>query len=152
MLSRLILAQRPSNHEAWTSLGRMHERRREYSDAWLCYDQAQSFFPGKPVRDEFRSRMEKEIDGSKKTAWNPPGISQRTDFLRRMEEMASLDNGAIIQEADEKESLGPLAIIHQLISEERIPEAFFKSRRLASEGVEGAMEMYEKLREMMGED
>ena len=45
MLSRLILAQRPSNHEAWTSLGRMHERRREYSDAWLCYDQAQSFFP-----------------------------------------------------------------------------------------------------------
>ena len=151
-LSRLILAQRPSNHEAWTSLGKMHERRREYSDAWLCYDQAQSFFPGKPVRDEFRSRMEREIDGSKKTAWNPPGISQRIDFLRKMEEMASLDNGEIIQEADEKESHGPLDIIHQLIREERISEAFFKSRRLASEGVEGAMEMYEKLREMMGEE
>ena len=66
--------------------------------------------------------------------------------------MASLDKIEIIQEADEKESHGPLDIIHQLIREERISEAFFKSRRLASEGVEGAMEMYEKLREMMGEE
>ena len=150
-LSRLILSQRPSNHEAWTSLGRMHERRGEYSDAWLCYDQAQSFFPGKPVRDEFRTRMEKEIDGSKKTAWNPPGISQRMDFLRKMEEMASLESEEIIREVDDMESSGPLEIVHRLIAEERISEAFFKSRRLAAEGVEGAMEMYDELREMMGE-
>ena len=63
----------------------------EYSDAWLCYDQAQSFFPGKPVRDEFRTRMEKEIDGSERRPGSPPGISQRMDF-RKMEDMASLES------------------------------------------------------------
>ena len=37
-LSRVLLAQRPSNHEAWAELGRMHERRSEYEQAWMCYD------------------------------------------------------------------------------------------------------------------
>ncbi len=32
-LSRIILAQRPSNHEAWTELGRMHERRGEFDQS-----------------------------------------------------------------------------------------------------------------------
>mgnify|MGYP001164859842 CR=1 FL=1 len=148
-LSRLVLAQRPSNHEAWTSLGRMHERRGEYSDAWLCYDQAQSFFPGKPVRDDFRSRMEGDMDGLGKTTWNPPGISQRVDFLRKMEDMASME----IEEGDEDTGVieieDPLSFIEQLIVEERFSEAFFKSRRLAAEGNDGALEIYEKLRKRM---
>ena len=84
-LSKIILAQRPTNHEAWASLGRMHERRGEYSDAWLCYDQAQLCFPGNPVRDEFKSRMEDELDGNQRKKWKSPGIEQRVDFLSKME-------------------------------------------------------------------
>ena len=148
-LSRLILAQRPSNHEAWTSLGRMHERREEYSDAWLCYDQAQSFFPGKPVRDDFRSRMEGDMDGLGKTTSNPPGISQRVDFLRKMEDMASLEIEEEHEDTGVSEIEDPLSFIEQLIPEERFSEAFFKSRRLAAEGNDGALEIYEKLRKRM---
>ena len=65
-LSKIILAQRPTNHEAWASLGRMHERRKVYSDAWLCYDEGQICFPSTTVRDEFKSRMEAELDGKGK--------------------------------------------------------------------------------------
>ena len=57
-LARRIVAQRPQNHEAWTGLARLHERRMEYDDAWLCYDQAQTHFPSRPVRDEYRKRMD----------------------------------------------------------------------------------------------
>ena len=35
-LSRIILAQRPSNHETWNELGKLHERRGEFDEAWLC--------------------------------------------------------------------------------------------------------------------
>ena len=41
-LTRKLLAQRPSNHEAWDKMGKLHERRGEFDQAWLCYDQAQS--------------------------------------------------------------------------------------------------------------
>tara|TARA_B100000575_G_scaffold52283_2_gene39050 strand:+ start:28764 stop:29765 length:1002 start_codon:yes stop_codon:yes gene_type:complete len=151
LLSRLVLAQRPSNHEAWTSLGRMHERRGEYSDAWLCYDQAQSFFPGKTVRDDFKSRMEGMLEGSEKTPWSPPGISQRVDFLKKMEDMASLDSEEYTFEEISIEKDDPLRAIDEMVEDGRISEAFFKSRRLASEGVEGAMQMYEKLKKTMEE-
>ena len=32
-LSRIILAQRPSNHETWNELGKLHERRGEFDEA-----------------------------------------------------------------------------------------------------------------------
>ena len=151
LLSRLVLAQRPSNHEAWTSLGRMHERRAEYGDAWLCYDQAQSFFPGKTVRDDFKSRMEGMLEGSEKTPWSPPGISQRVDFLKKMEDMASLESEEFTLDEISTEEDAPLRGIDRMVEDGRISEAFFKSRRLASEGVEGAMDMYEKLKKIMEE-
>ena len=68
-LARVLLAQRPSNHEAWSALGRLHERRGEYDQAWLCYDQAQSNFPEFLVRDQFRERMEAKMDGRAPTPW-----------------------------------------------------------------------------------
>tara|TARA_B110000014_G_C20115036_1_gene588616 strand:- start:968 stop:1963 length:996 start_codon:yes stop_codon:yes gene_type:complete len=146
-LSRLILAQRPSNHEAWTSLGRMHERRMEYSDAWLCYDQAQVCFPSNPVRDEFKVRMENEIDGVEKTAWTSPGVKQRVDFLRKMEDMATPEYTELTEMGESVDD--PLLEVQELINSGRVSEAFFMSRRMATQGVEGALEIHEGLRGRM---
>ena len=146
-LSKIILAQRPTNHEAWASLGRMHERRKEYSDAWLCYDQAQICFSSNAVRDDFKSRMEAELDGKGKTKWKSPGIEQRVDFLRKMENMATPKSVYENNEEDVVED--PIRGVEELVSEGKLPEAFFMSRRMAAQGVEGALEINQELRKKM---
>ena len=146
-LSKIILAQRPTNHEAWASLGRMHERRGEYSDAWLCYDQAQLCFPGNPVRDEFKSRMEDELDGNQRKKWKSPGIEQRVDFLSKMEDMAAPDNEIEVKEDHIAEN--PMGEVEEMINEGRLSEAFFMTRRMAAQGIEGALEINEELRKKM---
>ena len=146
-LSKIILAQRPTNHEAWASLGRMHERRKEYSDAWLCYDQAQICFPVNKVRDEFRSRMEAELDGKGKKKWKSPGIDQRVDFLRKMEDMATPESVYVNLEDDVDED--PIRKVEELVSEGKLSEAFFMTRRMAAKGVEGALEINQELRKKM---
>ena len=146
-LSKIILAQRPTNHEAWASLGRMHERRKEYSDAWLCYDQAQICFPTKPVRDEFKSRMRAELDGKGKKKWKSPGIDQRVDFLRKMEDMATPKSVCENDEEDVVED--PIRKVEELVSEGKLSEAFFMTRRMAAKGVEGALEINQELRMKM---
>ena len=146
-LSKIILAQRPTNHEAWASLGRMHERRKEYSDAWLCYDQAQICFPHNKVRDEFRSRMEAELDGKGKKKWKSPGIDQRVDFLRKMEDMATPESVYVDLEDDVDED--PIRKVEELVSEGKLSEAFFMTRRMAAQGVEGALEINQELRKKM---
>ena len=146
-LSKIILAQRPTNHEAWASLGRMHERRKEYSDAWLCYDQAQICFPVNRVRDEFRSRMEAELDGKGKKKWKSPGIDQRVDFLRKMEDMATPESVYVNLEDDVNED--PIRKVEELVSEGKLSEAFFMTRRMAAKGVEGALEINQELRKKM---
>ena len=146
-LSKIILAQRPTNHEAWASLGRMHERRGEYSDAWLCYDQAQLCFPGNPVRDEFKSRMEDELDGNQRKKWKSPGIEQRVDFLSKMEDMAAPDNEIEVKEDQIAEN--PMGEVEEMINEGRLSEAFFMTRRMAAQGIEGALEINEELRKKM---
>ncbi|DAC30180.1 MAG TPA: hypothetical protein D7H74_02880, partial [Candidatus Poseidoniales archaeon] len=146
-LSKIILAQRPTNHEAWASLGRMHERRKEYSDAWLCYDQAQICFPVNRVRDEFRSRMEAELDGKGKKKWKSPGIDQRVDFLRKMEDMATPESVYVNLEDDVDED--PIRKVEELVSEGKLSEAFFMTRRMAAKGVEGALEINQELRKKM---
>ena len=148
-LSKIILAQRPTNHEAWASLGRMHERRKEYSDAWLCYDQAQICFPVNKVRDEFRSRMEAELDGKGKKKWKSPGIDQRVDFLRKMEDMATPESVYVDLEDDVDED--PIRKVEELVSEGKLSEAFFMTRRMAAKGVEGALEINQELRKKMEE-
>ena len=146
-LSKIILAQRPTNHEAWASLGRMHERRKEYSDAWLCYDQAQICFPLNKVRDEFRSRMEAELDGKGKKKWKSPGIDQRVDFLRKMEDMATPESVYVDLEDDVDED--PIRKVEELVSEGKLSEAFFMTRRMAAQGIEGALEINQELRKKM---
>ena len=146
-LSKIILAQRPTNHEAWASLGRMHERRKEYSDAWLCYDQAQICFPSTTVRDEFKSRMEAELDGKGKRKWKSPGIGQRVDFLRKMEDMATPDSAYVDLGEDIDED--PIREVEELVNEGRLSEAFFMTRRMAAQGIEGALEINQELRKKM---
>ena len=148
-LSKIILAQRPTNHEAWASLGRMHERRKEYSDAWLCYDQAQICFPSTTVRDEFKSRMEAELDGKGKRKWKSPGIGQRVDFLRKMEDMATPDSAYVDLGEDVVED--PISEVEELVNEGRLSEAFFMTRRMAAQGIEGALEINQELRKKMEE-
>jgi tetratricopeptide (TPR) repeat protein len=147
-LSRIILAQRPSNHEAWAELGRMHERRGEFEQAWMCYDQAQTHFPDIHVRDRFRDRMEAKMDGRTSRPWKEPEVTRRVDFLSRMQQLATPNVENIpttVNESDEVSS-NPLEEIHLLLAEERLSEAFFLARRMAAEGVEGAINLVESIR------
>jgi len=147
-LSRIILAQRPSNHEAWAELGRMHERRGEFEQAWMCYDQAQTHFPDIHVRDRFRDRMEAKMDGRASKPWKEPEVSRRVDFFTRMQQLATpnIENiPTTVNESNEVFS-NPLEEVHLLLTEERLSEAFFLARRMAAEGVDGAIELVESIR------
>ena len=147
-LARVLLAQRPSNHEAWSELGRMHERRGEHDQAWLCYDQAQSNFPGIPVRDQFRERMEAKMDGRAPTPWKVPEVTQRVEFLKRMQKLSMTPSDDIRDEAalDISSSNDIFEEVAHLRSEGRTPEAFFLARRMAAEGIDGALELVEEIR------
>ena len=146
-LARLILAQRPTNFEAWSELGRMHERRGEYSDAWICYDQAQSQFPRMDVRDQFKIRMEALLDGSEGIPWKVPAVNERLDFLRKMEDMATPEAEKIdFPKPNEDADMDPLAEVRGLMSSGNFSEAFFVARRLAAEGTPGAIEITEEIR------
>ena len=148
-LSRIILAQRPSNHEAWTELGRMHERRGEFDQAWMCYDQAQTHFPEIEVRDRFKDRMESKMDGLESQPWKEPEVNNRIDFLRRMQSLAMPDLGDVSDEEDIEEEgvTDPLEQVHLLHAEGRLSEAFFLARRMAAEGVQGAFDLAETIKE-----
>ena len=148
-LSRAILAQRPNNHEAWTELGRMHERRGEFDQAWMCYDQAQTHFPRIEARDRFKDRMESKMDGWTSQPWTEPGINSRIDFLSRMQSLATLPDSEELHDEEEmeesvKDSLEQVRLLH---ADGRLSEAFFLARRMAAEGVMGAFEMAEAIKE-----
>lgn len=150
-LSRIILAQRPNNHETWAELGRMHERRGEFEQAWMCYDQAQTHFPGIEVRNQFRDRMGAKMDGEDSKPWREPGISQHVDFLKRMQQLATSTVEEIPNTVNDTEykSIDPLEEIHLMLSEERLAEAFFLARRMAAEGVTGAIDLMDSIKEDM---
>ena len=152
-LARLILAQRPTNFEAWAELGRMHERRGEYSDAWICYDQAQTQFPKMDVRDQFKERMEGLLDGDESKPWIIPAVNERVDFLRKMESMATPVLERIDEDAPEEEiEKEPLSEVRELIDAGRLSEAFFVARRLAAEGVSDAVNITEEIRRKIGDE
>ncbi|HJM13641.1 MAG TPA: hypothetical protein QF641_04025 [Candidatus Thalassarchaeaceae archaeon] len=149
-LTRYLLAQRPNNHEIWEEIGRLYERRGEFDQAWFCYDQAQTHFPGCSARDRFRERMSGMADGVQGKAWKIPEISDRVIFLERMRKMAS--PGGKQKSTDVVNDEGPLGGIAVLRAEGKVTEAFFLARRLATEGVEGAeLEVRQLLGEMNDE-
>ncbi|MBR79816.1 MAG: hypothetical protein CMA88_03415 [Euryarchaeota archaeon] len=144
-LSRYLLAHRPINHEAWQELGRMYERRGEYDDAWLCYDQAQTVFPDCSARDNFRERMSGQFVGKAGVPWKAPPISDRTDFLERLGRISAVEETYIMPKADTEHNNNPFSEVLQLRKSGRFSEAFFLARRMAAEGEEGAAELVDEL-------
>ncbi len=148
-LSKLVLAHRPNNHETWGELGRMHERRGEFDNAWMCYDQAQLHFPEIPARDRFIERMESKMDDNTSASWNTPAIDSRVEFLSRMQSLAGHPISSVQETHAEDEGVLPLNEVDVLLREERLTEAFFLARRMAAEGIEGAIEKVEEIRSML---
>lgn len=154
-LARRIVAQRPQNHEAWIGLGRLHERREEYDEAWLCYDLAQTHFPSRPVRDEYRERMDARLDGKRKS-WKIPDISTREIFLTRMESLAIPESSKEISPEIENENVEPndgeeseQARLERMLAEGEIQAALFFARRLVTSGEEWAQPYYDSAMEQL---
>ena len=151
-LSRIILAQRPSNHETWTELGKLHERRGELDEAWFCYDQAQTYFPTIKVRDRYKERMEAKMDGKKKIPWKEPKIKNRVDFLKKMQNMSTPEN--FTRNLDEKIDGEKLGIddyqkIANFREQGNLSGAFFLARQLAAEGDEKGKILVKEIMEEM---
>ena len=152
-LTRKLLAQRPANHEAWDKMGKLHERRGEFDQAWLCYDQAQSNSNNLNSRDDFKVRMESLIDGKGKLAWKAPDISDRLEFLSRMQVLARPTAELMPEETqDENTELAELDYAKQLFEKDRLSEAFFIARRLAAEGDSEGKLLAEEIQEMMQDE
>lgn len=150
-LSKHLLSQNPSNFELWIELGKLHERREEFDQAWFCYDQAQTHFPKSKSRELFKSRMEDKLGGIESKPWKVPKISQRVDFLRKMEEIS---NSIIeVEELEQiEENNGLKEKIEFMIEQNRISEAFFMTRRLAAEGDEEALILVQDILELMNNE
>ncbi len=152
-LNSILLSQRPTNHEAWDRMGKLHERRNEMDKAWLCYDQAQTHMPSSKARDMFRKRMEAGIDGKKKKPWKAPSIENRMEFLYRMEKMAAvpeIKGNDLEADTDEEKSEFDKAKFY--FETGRINEAFFIARRLATQGDKGALKLAKEIRLKMEVD
>lgn len=149
---RRLLAQRPFNHEAWTQLGKLHEMRKEYDEAWFSYDQAQSHFPQISTRDDFRLRMERRLDNDR-SAWKRPDSMQRDEFLIRMENLALRPNEENSEENSEVKSVENVDLMSEeeseestllrLIGEKEYSAAFFLARRLVAGGESWATQYLE---------
>jgi len=136
-------------------IGSRHERREEYDEAWLCYDQAQTHFPSRPVRDEYRERMDARLDGERKS-WKVPDISTREIFLTRMEKLAipeSLEEE--ISDKQETDTKSPKLEeseqerLERMINEGEIQAALFLARRLVTSGEEWAQAYYDSAMERL---
>jgi len=146
-LARMLVANRPQNFEMWINLGRAHERLEAYDEAWLCYDQAQSYAPHLDVRDSYRERIEKRFETLKSTPWSQPSIQARDDFLQRMQALALEFTEptevieTVIQELGEinNEELE----LQSLLNRGEFSAAFFYSRRLVTRGEDWAMQYME---------
>ena len=144
----ILLSQRPLNHEAWTKLGRIHERRGESDRAWHCYDQAQVAYPPCEEKDRYMERMAGIMDGQTGRAWSRPPVESRSAFLEGLQRYANIDaeDGYQDHEEADGEDVDPITL---LVEEGRLNEAFFLARRRAAEGVEGAEELFQEISEMM---
>ena len=148
-LSKLVLAHRPNNHETWSELGRMHERRGEFDNAWMCYDQAQLHFPDIAVRDRFIERMESKMDTGDSSPWNGPGLDTKVQFLHRMQNLAGQSSSSVEVEEAEVGEGNQFDEIDSLLQANRVTEAFFLARRMSAEGVEGAIDRVDEIRGML---
>ena len=151
-LSRIILAQRPSNHETWNELGKLHERRGEFDEAWFCYDQAQTYFPTLKVRDRYKERMEAKMDGKANIPWKEPGVKNRIDFLKKMQDMSAPKNFTenLEEEVGQKQlENDEYQKIANFREQGNVSGAFFLARQLAAEGDENGKILVKEIMEEM---
>ena len=151
-LSRIILAQRPSNHETWNELGKLHERRGEFDEAWFCYDQAQTYFPTLKVRDRYKERMEAKMDGKANIPWKEPGVKNRVDFLKKMQDMSAPKNFTenLEEEVGQKQlENDEYQKIANFREQGNLSGAFFLARQLAAEGDENGKILVTEIMEEM---
>ena len=142
-LSRHLLAHRPNNHEAWEELGRMHERRGDFDEAWLCYDQSQTVFPDSTSRDRFKQRMSDRFVQSEGAPWKEPPIQDRANFQDKLRSIASKnqEDGVPYSEDDK----GLLGKVSELRNSGNVTEAFFIARRMMAEGDDSVSDLVEEL-------
>ena len=97
--------------------------------------------------------MESLIDGKGKLAWKAPDISDRLEFLSRMQVLARPTAELIPEETqDENTELAELDYAKQLFEKDRLSEAFFIARRLAAEGDYEGKLLAEEIQEMMEDE
>ena len=155
-LSRHLLAHRPSNHELWMQLGRLHERRQEIDSAWSCYDHVQTLMPHLRVRDEFLNRLTERMEGEEQTPWSGPKLEHRTAFLEQMEQLNervrvdSTDARINQEEVEEPQELDKdERRLLMLLESDNVSEAFFLARRLVASGEDWAVTYLDQCRERM---
>ena len=147
-----LLAHRPANHELWMELGRLHERRNEIDQAWLCYDHVQQIRPTEEVRDLFLDRLKRAMDGEESVPWSGPSLETRADFLERMQLLSQSVSEVPVVEEDEDEvieSNSELKRLEDLIEAGEAAEAFFLARSLFTSGEEWAEEWMIKAQSML---
>jgi len=156
-LSKHLLAHRPHNHELWMELGRLHERRGEVDEAWMCYDHVQNLREHISPRDDFLNRLTSKMDGQEQKQWSKPSVEKRDEFLKQMMELSkrvskSVDQVQVEQLEESMESKHPdLSRLEILISNEDFSEAFFLARRLISQGEDWAGEWLDIARNGLGD-
>ena len=146
-----LLAHRPANHELWMELGRLHERRNEIDQAWLCYDHVQQIRPTEPVRDLFLERLKRAMDGEDSIPWSGPSLQTRSDFLDRMQNLSQNVSSVPIEESLEPEEVVDTELIRldNLLQAGEAAEAFFLARSLFTSGEEWAQEWMERAQSML---
>ena len=147
-LARILLSNRPQNFEMWTQLARAHERRGSFDEAWFCYDQAQKNAPHLDVRDQFRVRMEVQMETGKRIPWKQPSIEIRDQFLGKMQELASrfeIAPDEVVIETPNIPSQNTDEIeINRLLDSGEFSAAFFLTRRLLTRGEQWAEEYLDR--------
>ena len=148
-----LLAHRPANHELWMELGRLHERRSEIDQAWLCYDHVQQLRPTDPVRDLFLQRLKGAMDGKDAIPWSGPSLETRSDFLERMQNLSqSVTDVPVKEDIEEPETISvdpDLKRLQDLIDAGEAAEAFFMARSLLTSGESWAEEWMLKAQSML---
>ena len=147
-----LLAHRPANHELWMELGRLHERRNEIDQAWLCYDHVQQIRPTELVRDLFLDRLKRAMDGKDSVAWSGPSLETRADFLDRMQNLSQTVSTVPV-EVEETSGEGTvnseLKRLEDLLDAGEAAEAFFLARSLFTSGEAWAEEWMNKAQAML---
>ena len=153
-LVQYLLAHRPSNHELWLELGRLHERRNEIDQAWLCYDHVQQIKPRSEVRDLFLKRLKGAMDGEKRQPWSGPSLETRADFLEKMKLLSeNIQSPETSEEIIETQSVEiedtQFVELRKLLDSGKSAEAFFMARSLYTSGEEWAKELMIEAQEML---